>query len=166
MTDRLIAIDVETANHFPTSICAIGAVKIENGLVVDKRYSLVRPEPDWYSPHCVRVHGITDNDTYDAPSFGTLWQSWQPWLEGYDFVAHNAAFDSRCINEACRMYGLEQPGHFKCTLQAARKAIPRGMCASKSLDSLCDFFGIPLDHHHCAIDDALACAKLAIIFDL
>lgn len=161
--DKFVAIDVETANFEPTSICAIGAVKVSDGVIIDKRYTLVRPEPDWYSQACVRVHGITDNDTFDAPSFGTIWKSWQDWLDGYQLVAHNAQFDSRCIKAACRMYGLEEPSPFKCTLTASRKTIPRGMCASKSLDSLCDFFGIPLQHHHCAIDDAEACAKLAII---
>lgn len=161
--DKFIAIDVETANFEPTSICAIGAVKVVDGVIIDKRYSLVRPEPDWYSPACVRVHGITDDDTFDAPSFGTLWKSWADWFDGYQFVAHNARFDSRCIKAACRIYGLDEPQAFRCTLTAARKAIPRGMCASKSLDSLCDFFGIPLHKHHCAIDDAEACAKLAII---
>ena len=50
-----------------------------------------------------------------------------------------------------------------CTLAAARRQIPRGMCASKSLDSLCDFFGITLKNHHNALDDAVACAKLGII---
>lgn len=161
--DRFIAIDVETANPEPTSICAIGAVKVENGLITDSRYSLVNPEPDWYLPACVRVHGITDADTFDAPSFGSLWKQWLPWLDGFTLVAHNAPFDSRCIRAACRCYSLEPPAEFRCTLAAARRSVPKGMCASKSLDALCDFFGIPLKNHHCALDDAEACAKLAII---
>lgn len=161
--DRFIAIDVETANFEPSSICAIGAVKVEDGLVVDSRYSLIRPEPDWYARACVRVHGITDGDTYNAPSFGNVWSQWQPWLAGYTLVAHNAAFDSKCIRAACSVYGLEPPEAFKCTLLSARRSIPRGVCPSKSLDSLCDFFGITLRHHHNALDDALACARLGII---
>lgn len=161
--DRFIAIDVETANFEPSSICAIGAVKVENGLISDSRYSLICPEPDWYAAACVRVHGLTDDDTFDAPSFGTVWKDWQSWLEGFTLVAHNAAFDSKCIRAACRLYGLEAPERFKCTLTAARRSIPRGVCPSKSLDSLCDFFGIVLKKHHCALDDALACAQLGII---
>lgn len=160
--DRFIAIDVETANFEPSSICAIGAVKVEDGNIVDSRYSLIRPEPDWYSRACTRVHGLTDDDTFDAPSFGTIWSQWQPWLEGFRLVAHNAAFDSKCIRAACRVYGLEPPDQFLCTLIAARRSIPRGILPSKSLDSLCDFFGIPLHNHHCALDDALACAHLGI----
>lgn len=161
--DRFIAIDVETANFEPSSICAIGAVKVENGLVIDSRYSLVCPEPDWYASACVRVHGITADDTFDAPSFGTVWKDWQSWLSGYTLVAHNAPFDAKCIRAACRLYGLEPPERFKCTLLAGRRSIPRGVCPSKSLDSLCDFFGIVLKNHHCALDDALACAQLGII---
>lgn len=162
--DNFVAIDVETANKYPSSICAIGAVKVRNGLVVDSRYSLVNPEPNWYSRYCTAVHGITDAQTWNAPSFGTLWNEWQTWLEDLPLVAHNARFDSNCIREACRVYGLEPPEEpFLCTLTAARKSIPKGMLASKSLDSLCDFFGITLGQHHCAMDDALACAKLAVI---
>lgn len=165
-----IAIDVETANYSPSSICAIGAVKVRDGLIVDSRYSLVCPEPNWFARACVRVHGITDDETWNAPSFGSVWSSWQHWMnEGIDddanpcFVAHNAQFDSRCIAEACRIYGLEAPEKWSCTLRAAKTAIPRGALPSKSLDSLCHFFGIPLKQHHNALDDALACANLGLI---
>lgn len=161
--DRFIAIDVETANFSRSSICAIGAVKVEDGIVVDSRYSLVNPEPAGFAYPCVKVHGITEADTWDATSFGTLWQQWAPWLEGYTLVAHNAAFDESAIRAACSIYQLEAPEKFLCTLKAARGSIPRGFLASKSLDSLCDFFGITLKHHHNALDDALACAQLGII---
>ncbi len=162
--DKFIAIDVETANGHRSSICSIGAVKVCDGVIVDRRYSLVRPEPDWYAYFCTQVHGLTDDDTWNAPSFGTVWADWADWLEGYPLVAHNAAFDSGCIREACRIYGLEPPVQpFLCTLKAARASIPRGMCASKSLDSLCQYFGIPLKNHHNALDDAEACAKLAVV---
>ena len=158
-----IAIDVETANFEASSICAVGAVKVRGGEVVDSRYSLVCPEPEYYTRKCMEVHGITVEDTADAPSFGALWRKWQQWFEGLPFAAHNAAFDSRCIASACRIYQLDEPQQWYCTLQAARRSIPRGMCPSKSLDMLCEFFAIPLKHHHNALDDALACARLAII---
>ena len=37
--DSFIAIDVETANGNRSSICSIGAVKVLDGLIVDRRYS-------------------------------------------------------------------------------------------------------------------------------
>lgn len=158
-----IAIDVETANFEPSSICSIGAVKVENGIIVDSKYSLVCPEPNYYKWTCQRVHGLSDDDTFDAPSFGTVWKSWLPWLEGYTLVAHNAAFDSKCIRAACRVYGLEEPTDWACTLVAARRQIPRFTLPSKSLDSVCHFFGVRLDNHHNALADAEACAKIGII---
>lgn len=158
-----VAIDVETANRSASSICAIAAVKVRDGVIVDSRYSLINPEPNYYSYSCTRVHGLTDEDTWDAPSFGTVWNEWQGWLDGLPLVAHNARFDSGCIAAACRIYQLEPPEQpWLCTCVAARRSIPRGILPSKSLDSLCDFFGIALTHHN-ALSDAQACAKLAIL---
>ncbi len=160
---NFVAIDVETANQNASSICAIGAVKVKDSIIVDSRYTLVCPEPNYYTYFCTRVHGLTDEDTWNAPSFGSVWKGWSEWTEGLPMVAHNARFDSRCIADACRIYGLEEPEEWLDTLAEARRTIPHGMCPSKSLDSLCEFFGIPLEHHHNALDDAIACAKLGII---
>lgn len=160
--ERFVAVDVETANFEPSSICAIGACKVEDGIVKETRYSLVCPEPNYYNRTCMDVHGLCDDDTFDAPSFGTVWSSWSDWLDGHTLVAHNAAFDSKCIRAACRIYGLAEPEDWADTLAVARIKISKFVLPSKSLDSLCEFFGIPLEHHHNASDDAMACAKLAI----
>lgn len=45
---------------------------------------------------------------------------------------------------------------FLCTLKGARRSLP---LASRALDSVCGYFGIPLDHHH-AGSDARACAEI------
>lgn len=42
-----VAVDVETANGAPTSICSIGAVKVLDGEIVDSFYELVKPEPNF-----------------------------------------------------------------------------------------------------------------------
>ena len=49
--ENFVAIDVETANSEPTSICAIGAVKVIDGCIVDRFYELVKPEPEYYFRH-------------------------------------------------------------------------------------------------------------------
>ncbi len=162
--NSFVAIDVETANGSRSSICSIGAVKVIDGIVADTRYYLVKPEPDYYSRACTAVHGLTDADTWNAPTFDRVWRELEPWIGTLPLVAHNAVFDAGCIREACRIYQIEPPeAPFLCTLRAARASIPRGMCASKSLDALCQYFGIPLKNHHNALDDALACAKLAVV---
>lgn len=158
-----VAVDVETANREPSSICSIGCVKVRDERIVDSFYSLVHPEPDYYSYFCQRVHGLSDDDTYNAPPFDEVWTQILDFAEGLPFVAHNASFDHGCISAACRIYQLETPDPFNCTLRAARSSIPRMVCPSKALPSLCDFFGIPFNNHHNALADAEACAKLAVI---
>ena len=57
--DNFVAIDVETANNYPTSICAIAAVKVTDGCISDRFYELVKPEPEFYLRHfTLNVHGI------------------------------------------------------------------------------------------------------------
>lgn len=84
-----VAIDVETANREPSSICAIGAVKVRDGIIVDSIYTLIYPEPEYYSRFCTAVHGITMADTQDAPNFATAWRRIYAWTEGLPLVAHN-----------------------------------------------------------------------------
>ncbi len=62
--DNFVAIDVETANNHPTSICAIGAVKVTDGSITDRFYELVCPEPNFYFRHFTEnIHGIGRRDT-------------------------------------------------------------------------------------------------------
>lgn len=163
--DNFVAIDVETANNHPTSICAIGAVKVKDGTIVDSFYELVKPEPEYYFRYFTEnIHGIGREDTENARTFDRVWNDIDPWLEGLPLVAHNKAFDEKCIKAAHRTYQMDYPDYpFYCTLTAARSTLPRQLCGSFSLPVLCDFMGIPFDNHHNALADATACAKLAMI---
>ena len=74
MLRDFIAIDFETANQQPSSVCSLGVVMVRNGQVVDSFYSLIQPEPNYYNYWCQRVHGISESDTDDAPVFSKVWQ--------------------------------------------------------------------------------------------
>ena len=68
--DNFVAIDVETANAEPTSICAVGAVKVMDGSIVDRFYTLVRPYPNYYFRHFTEnIHGIGRSDTDTQSTF-------------------------------------------------------------------------------------------------
>ena len=41
------AIDFETANNERSSVCSVGIVIVRNGEIVDKFYSLIKPEPEY-----------------------------------------------------------------------------------------------------------------------
>lgn len=162
--DNFVAIDVETANAEPSSVCAIGAVKVVNGIIADRFYELVKPEPEYYFRHFTEnIHGIGMTDTQNARLFCDVWRDVELFADNLPFVSHNKAFDERCIRAAHKVYSMDYPDYpFYCTLIAARRKIPRSLISSYSLPYLCDFLGIPFYNHHNAIADAEGCAKIAM----
>ena len=90
MIRDFIAIDFETANQQPSSVCSIGVVMVRNGHVADSFYSLIQPEPNYYNYWCQRVHGLSQCDTDDAQVFHYQ-------IASIPFVAHNARFDEGCF---------------------------------------------------------------------
>ena len=60
------AIDFETANECPSSVCSVGVVVVREGKIVGKLYRLIRPCPDYYAYWNTRVHGLTSQDTAHA----------------------------------------------------------------------------------------------------
>ena len=49
--ENFVAIDFETANNHPSSVCSVGLVKVKDGVIVDSFYSLIKPEPEYYLCH-------------------------------------------------------------------------------------------------------------------
>lgn len=157
--DNFVAIDFETANYSPSSICSIGAVIYKDGKKVDEFYSLVHPEPDYYSYRNVKIHGITQRDTWNAAIFPKVWEQLVPKLDDLPFVAHNKTFDETCLKAAFRTYSMDYPDYtFYCTLQASRRI---KCLADHHLDTVAAFFGYDLKNHHHALADADACAWIA-----
>lgn len=157
--DNFVAIDFETANNCPSSICSIGAVIYRGGEKVDEFYSLVRPEPDYYNYWNVKVHGLTQRDTWNAKVFPEVWELLATKLDGLPLVAHNKAFDENCLKAAFRTYSMDYPDYqFYCTLQASRRI---KCLADHHLDTVAAFFGYELRNHHHALADAEACAWIA-----
>lgn len=162
--DSFVAIDVETANNHPSSICAVGAAKVEHGIITARFYRLVRPLPNYYFRHFTEnIHGISHNDTDQAPTFAEILPSLKTFIGTLPLVAHNKQFDQRCLRESAKAYGMEFPDlPFHCTLVKARAIVPKSLCTSHSLPYLAEFLGIPFNDHHNALADAETCAKIAL----
>ena len=132
------AIDFETANNERTSVCSVGVVIVRNGEIVDSFYSLIQPEPNYYNYWCSQVHGLTRQDTEDAPIFPEVWKQIEPLIEGLPLVAHYP---------------------FYCTCVASRKAFPEA--ENHQLHTISELCGYHLENHHHALADAEACAWIA-----
>ncbi len=154
------AIDFETANSERSSVCSVGIVIYRNGKRVDDYYSLIKPEPEYYTYWCSRVHGLTAEDTENAEVFPRVWAEIAPMIEGLPLVAHNKAFDENCLKSVFETYGMDYPDYqFHCTLQASRKKWPE--MESHTLDAVAERCGYDLKNHHNALADAEACAVIA-----
>ena len=159
MTD-FAAIDFETANEQRSSVCSVGIVIVRSGEVSDSYYSLIRPEPEYYSYRNTMVHGLTLEDTARSPIFPTVWQEIVPKIAGLPLIAHNKGFDESCLKAVFRTYCLDYPDYdFLCTLQAARRQL-KGL-PNYQLQTVAGYCGYRLNRHHHALDDAEACAWIA-----
>ena len=76
------AIDFETANGKRTSVCSVGVVVVRGGEVTDTFYRLIRPRPNFYSRFTTAIHGLTYEDTADAPDFASVWREIEPRIAG------------------------------------------------------------------------------------
>lgn len=110
MTD-FAAIDFETANECPSSVCSVGVVVVREGEIVDSFYSLIHPEPEYYKWFCRHVHGLGPDDTDDAPVFPFVWEKIEPLIEGLPLVAHNSRFDEGCLKSVFKVYQMDYPDY-------------------------------------------------------
>lgn len=161
MTD-FAAIDFETANEQPSSVCSVGVVIVRGGLVTDSFYSLIRPEPDYYQWFCRRVHGLGPEDTESAQVFPYVWEKIAPRIEGLTLVAHNSRFDEGCLKAVHKVYRMDYPDYiFLDTLAASRRHFGRTL-PNHQLQTVAAACGFDLSRHHHALADAEACAMIAL----
>ena len=151
MNNSFTAIDFETAQGKRWSICQVGLIRVEEGIVKDQLSILVQPPGNYYWDMFIDIHGITPEQTVNSPSFEKIWKQLEPYISNQEVVAHNGfAFDFQCLQQTLKYYDLAIPEY-------------KGHCTYKiyqdNLASLCKEYHIPLNHHD-ALSDAKACAEL------
>lgn len=157
---KFIAIDFETANSERSSPCEIGLVKVEDFKIVDKKSFLIRPKDNYFDFYNTFLHGIDESTVENEPEFDVIYNRFKSDFESYPIIAHNASFDISVLRHTLDLYEIEYPEtYYSCTYQMSREAI-KGLFSFK-LDSVCNHYGIKLNHHR-ALSDAEACAGIAI----
>ncbi len=158
---RFVALDVETANSDPASICQIGLafVRPDGGMHVTSTY--VDPcQP--FSSFNIQLHGIGPDKVRGAARFPTVLQDLADVLAGQPLIQHST-FDRGAIAGACRAYGLEAPAwRWENSVSIARRAWPefRGN-GGHGLGHLKRALGLEFDHHD-AGEDAKAAAMVVL----
>ncbi|MDD3458973.1 MAG: 3'-5' exonuclease, partial [Weeksellaceae bacterium] len=142
-------------------VCSIGLVFVENGVVVDKYYELIKPIPNFYSYWNTKIHGLVAEDTQSAAEFPELWQDLSKRLKNLPLVAHNSVFDEGCLKAVLETYQL--PLHqnpFFCTYRKSKALFPH--LPNHRLPTVSKYLGFDLETHHNALADAEACAHIAM----
>ena len=161
MKSSFTAIDFETAvGH---NICSVGIVTIENGEIIDEYHVLIRPRNNEYNWHNIQVHGITERDTENSPSFKEIYPEIKKRIAGRITVAHNETFDRNVLQKSMAECNIDYSDlnlskKWECTLKIYKA---KGYKPAK-LDACCRVHGIELKHHD-ALSDAKACAELFLI---
>jgi len=153
-----VALDFETADYGRDSACSIGLIRVENNQIVQRVHALIRPPRRSF--RFSYVHGIHWRDVEDQPTFGELWETLTPLIQGVEFIAaHSASFDRGVLYACCDTYGISHPPQpFVCTVQLARQT---WKLYPTKLPDVCQHLDIDLLHHH-ALSDAEACAQIVI----
>lgn len=153
MLESFTAIDFETATWAPTSICQVGIVRMEDGIITEKVNELVQPPKNAYYHKNIEIHGIRPEDTLEAPNFEEVWFKIKHLIVDQVVVAHNANFDVNCLRNSLSFYEIVQPDfEVRCTRVIYRRG----------LAYLSKKYKIRLNHHD-AYSDAHACAQLYLL---
>ena len=157
---RFVVFDLETTglSALNNRITEIGAVKVENGKVIDVFNTFVDPETH-IPENITELTGITDEMVKGAPDCKTALQMFFDFIGDDILVAHNANFDTSFVRAAARRYKLPFENTYIDTLALSRYINPT--LKRHTLDAIADYYRLGDFNHHRASDDA---EMLAFIF--
>ncbi len=156
-----VVFDIETTGLSPTHnrIIEIGAVRIKDGRIQDTYSQFVNPEvPIPYT--ITKLTSITDSMVQESPTIETVLPQFLEYVGEAALVAHNASFDAGFIKENAKHQGLSFDYTIVDTMTLAHVLLPE--LGKYTLDRLCKQFGVSLEHHHRACDDAAATAEIFV----
>lgn len=153
--------DFETASAKRYSACSLALTVVRDNKIVDEFYSLINP-PTEFNWRNIKIHGITEDDVADAPTFPQVWDHVSSFFDPTKLViAHNAPFDNGVLKSTLEHFGIMQPAYLTLdTVKTSRKLFPE--FPNHKLNTVCEELNIDLHHHHNALDDSQACANILL----
>ncbi len=156
-----VVFDLETTGFYAgkDKITEIGAVKISEGVVVDRYGTFINPERG--IP--LKVQDLTKIDmsmVKDAPTIEEKLQDFLDFCGDSILVAHNADFDMGFIEHFAKKQNIIIENTILDTLELARIFFPK--IKNFKLGTLAKHFKVPLVKAHRAVDDAEATAFILL----
>lgn len=161
LASSIVVLDFETTGLSPDQgdrAIEIGAVKLENGIEVDKFQALMNPGRRINS-FIENYTGITNRMLAPAPSCAKVMADFADFIGDSNLLAHNASFDSRFLAAEFARIGRDVVGEFSCSLLVARRIYQDA--PNHKLGTLINYKNIAADgSFHRALFDAQMTAKL------
>jgi len=159
--DSVVILDFETTGLSPDGgdrAIEIGAVKIENGQLVERFQELMNPGQR-ISGFIESYTGIDNAMLRDARPCGEVMRDFADFIGDYNLVAHNASFDKRFLDAELARISSGYTGQFACSMLAARRICQQA--PNHQLGTLVEYLNIPVEgEFHRALFDSEMTAKL------
>src|SRR5207302_4640076 len=156
--ERYVTFDFETTDTDVATcgVVEIGAARVVKGEIVDRFHSMVQPYRP-ISPRASEIHGYTDGDVRDAPSFAEVWPAFRAFIGDDVLITHNGQhFDIPVLRRlAAGRDGVDSLVFYD-TLPLVR-SLSRD---SAKLEDLALRFGIDAGRAHHALDDAFTLTQV------
>ena len=156
MFEKYILLNIKTPNTKGNSICSIAVVLVEDGNIVEKKYSLINPEDAFDNFHS-KITGIDANQVQNAMTLEEYWNEIKELFRENVIVAHNAIYDLTVLARALQRYGIKLEKYsYSSTLELSRKYIKTISYKLRNLTQ-----ELKYEYHTCdALGEALACGYL------
>lgn len=163
LDDTYVVFDLETTGFSAVEdkIIEIGAVKVQNGEIIDSFSTFVNPGvPIPFD--ITNLTSITDEMVMDADRIEIILPKFLEFCNDAVLVAHNAGFDVGFIEQNCKRLSLQGKFTYVDTVALARVLLPT--LSKYKLNIVAKALGISLENHHRAVDDAGATAEIFVKF--
>lgn len=162
--ENYVAIDLEMTglNAKRDSILEIGAVRVTNKKIESEYQAMIHPHME-LSKEVIKLTGITNEMASAGREMDEVFPEIMEFCKDYVLLGHNIIFDFGFLKQAARNRDLVFERSGMDTLKIARKLLPPEV--KKTLQRLCDQFGILREHSHRALDDAKAAQELYEILE-
>lgn len=153
-----VVFDVETTglDHENNELIEIGAVKIQDGTIISKFNSLIKPVNP-IPNSATLINNITNAMVEHCPTVDVVIRDFYRFSQQSILVGYNVSFDQRFIQQAAKKQGLSFDNEFVDVLPIARAKL----CLTKyRLADVVKRLKIDLEGAHRALADSLATAEV------
>jgi DNA polymerase-3 subunit epsilon len=158
-----VVVDTETTGlqlSQGDKVISISGIRIRRGRIqnADIFNTLVNPGRP-IPPESVEIHRIDDRMVADAPSMNQVYPQFVEYLGNSILVAHNAAFDKKCLDLAAAEAGLPQIDNPILDTIFLSYALHKEI-EGHSLEAIAERMGVTIEGRHSSLGDARAAAQI------